>query len=387
MRSRPEENKSLLEILEECQKQKQAPEMIADIMERFLEVKARKKGVPIRGTLELTPLCNLDCKMCYVHLNKQQFSNEDGELLSGKRWIELIQQALDMGLVEVTLTGGEALLHPDFDEIFLFLKKSAIRVNLKSNGLLLTEERVAFLKENHLENIQISLYGCDEESYEKVTGHRAFGKTLAAIERVRKAGIPLEVVITPNKYIWNHMEELLRLVESLDVLYSVNPGLIDPLQETGRSGQQHDLTLEQYIELYRMRLSLKGITLPPPCAEEVDLPGGNSKQQIKGIRCGAGRSVFGITWRGKLHPCRLIEWIGADLSSISFSDAWKQINQTVNEYPYPQECVGCSFEGLCPSCIIQHESGAPKGHANKAVCERTRRMIAEGYYVKPQKDT
>ena len=26
------------------------------------------KGIPISGTFELTPRCNISCKMCYVHL-------------------------------------------------------------------------------------------------------------------------------------------------------------------------------------------------------------------------------------------------------------------------------------------------------------------------------
>ena len=29
---------------------------------------ARGHDTPISGDFELTPLCNLDCKMCYVHL-------------------------------------------------------------------------------------------------------------------------------------------------------------------------------------------------------------------------------------------------------------------------------------------------------------------------------
>ena len=43
-----------------------------ETMRRFLNFKARDKGVPISGSFELTPLCNLDCRMCYVHLQKNQ---------------------------------------------------------------------------------------------------------------------------------------------------------------------------------------------------------------------------------------------------------------------------------------------------------------------------
>ena len=43
-----------------------------DAVRKYMNFKAREKGIPISGSFELTPLCNLDCKMCYVHLNREQ---------------------------------------------------------------------------------------------------------------------------------------------------------------------------------------------------------------------------------------------------------------------------------------------------------------------------
>ena len=34
----------------------------------MMEERTREADVPYSGSFELTPLCNLDCKMCYVHL-------------------------------------------------------------------------------------------------------------------------------------------------------------------------------------------------------------------------------------------------------------------------------------------------------------------------------
>ena len=45
-----------------------------EAVRKFLNFKAREKNIPISGSFELTPLCNLDCKMCYVHLNKAQMN-------------------------------------------------------------------------------------------------------------------------------------------------------------------------------------------------------------------------------------------------------------------------------------------------------------------------
>ena len=344
-----------------------------------MEYKARMNAVPLRGTFELTPLCNLDCKMCYVHLNREQFDQQGSCLLTGKQWCSIINQAIDMGMLEATLTGGEALLHPDFDEILLFLEKHNINVNLKSNGLLLTQERIAFLKAHHLSSIQISVYGSDEESYERVTGIRAFETVIEAITRVREAGIPLEVVITPNKYVWPDLERLIRLIDSMGVQYSVNPGLIEPLEETGRAGIDHDLTLEQYIQLNKLIAVLKGVTLVPRCVDNIPKTGGTVSERVEGMQCAAGRSTFSVTWGGRIHACRMMEKICVDGLSVTFADAWRQINEAVKAYPFPRECVGCYFSSVCPSCVIQHEYGAAPGHANPAICCRAQRMAAEGF--------
>ena len=69
-----------------------------------LEHKARKMNVPLFGQFELTPLCTLDCRMCYIHLTPEQM---DGPLLTVAQWKDIFDQALAAGMLEATLTGRE----------------------------------------------------------------------------------------------------------------------------------------------------------------------------------------------------------------------------------------------------------------------------------------
>ena len=57
---------------------------------------ARENDTPISGCFELTPLCNLDCKMCYVHLSD---STVKERMLDGDRWIDLMGQAIENGMM------------------------------------------------------------------------------------------------------------------------------------------------------------------------------------------------------------------------------------------------------------------------------------------------
>ena len=84
----------------------------------MIQERTREADVPYSGSFELTPLCNLDCKMCYVHLQDPSVRHR---MLSGEQWISLIQQAIDEGMMEAMLTGGEAMTHPAFWDIYMYL--------------------------------------------------------------------------------------------------------------------------------------------------------------------------------------------------------------------------------------------------------------------------
>ena len=84
----------------------------------FLDAKAREKGIPVHCQFELTPLCNFDCRMCYVHMNPEQLKES---ILSVDDWKDLMYQAWEAGMIHATLTGGECLTYSGFDELFLYL--------------------------------------------------------------------------------------------------------------------------------------------------------------------------------------------------------------------------------------------------------------------------
>ena len=81
-------------------------------LKRHIQFKAREKHVPVCGIFELTPLCNLSCKMCYVHLDKEQMGGK--ELLPVETWISIIDQAIDAGMLYANITGGECLTYSGF---------------------------------------------------------------------------------------------------------------------------------------------------------------------------------------------------------------------------------------------------------------------------------
>ena len=52
----------------------------------MMQERTREADVPYSGSFELTPLCNLDCKMCYVHLQDPSVRHR---MLSGEQWLSI----------------------------------------------------------------------------------------------------------------------------------------------------------------------------------------------------------------------------------------------------------------------------------------------------------
>lgn len=345
-----------------------------EAVRKFLNFKARDKGVPICGTFELTPLCNLDCKMCYVHLNKEQMRG--AQLLTVDQWKNIMQQAVDAGMMYARLTGGECLTYPGFRELYLFLREKGVETAILSNGLLMDEEMTAFLKENPPAAIQVTLYGSNEEAYERVTGKRAFVRVAENIRRLRDEKFPLSIAVTPNAYMTDG-EEIVRILWKENFIYSINSGLMAPRPETGR--QIADAGLDAYIRMMKLRQTLKGKQLEIECdPESLPDPGGKQGDPAIGVTCGAGRSSFAVDWRGGMRPCNTFPCEAEDVLTLGFSEAWKRTHYTASHYPLPTECQTCAYKGVCKHCVAEHAVGAAAGHASPAICAMGKRMVAEG---------
>ena len=46
--------------------------MAEPLLSSYLHSKAAAGGFPVAGNFELTPRCNFNCRMCYVHLSREE---------------------------------------------------------------------------------------------------------------------------------------------------------------------------------------------------------------------------------------------------------------------------------------------------------------------------
>lgn len=354
---------------------------------RFLDIKAREKGIPMGGHFELTPLCNFDCKMCYVHLTKEQLHARP--LVTTDEWKSIMHQAWEAGMLTAILSGGECLAYPGFRDIYLYLQDLGVLVTILTNGYFLDEEWIQFFQAHPPVSICVTLYGSNEDVYERVTGHRAFETVVSHLKMLKETDLPVHVLITPNRYLGENVFETMRLTKLLGYDIRVNTGLLPAREETGRSDQDHDVDLSFYVRIHRYIQYLKGETSTETEIPEDRLPpvGGPYHSCTEtGLKCGAGLSDFFINWQGMMSPCDELSIVQCDVLKEGFPEAWRFINREAKAWPMVPECKECAYEKVCGVCASKVLRCGKPGKQPLAYCERAKYFVQHGIIAFPQSD-
>lgn len=103
--------------------------------------------------LEITSSCNLNCRYCH----NQEFANQNNDM-STEEILKLVENLNESNKIKkVLLTGGEPLMKPDICKIISKLTAMGIKVDMVTNGVLLTKKKLLELQEAGLKRIRLSI--------------------------------------------------------------------------------------------------------------------------------------------------------------------------------------------------------------------------------------
>lgn len=362
---------SLTELLEDLEREGIKGLQRRRTIEDFLLRKSRLNGRPYRASFELTPLCNFDCKMCYMHLTKEQMEKE-GRILTTEEWLDIVRQAVDAGVTSVDLTGGECLTHPGFKDIYCYLVSRGVHVSVLTNAQLITDQHIELFTRYKPSVVQISLYGSSVATYIKVTGRNAYGDVMNNIRRLKEAGINLSLSVTPNKYMQDDVDDLLNLLHRQNVRYTIGETTLPARPETGRYIEDFIADNEVYIRIskreteYRRRMA-ELHDLQPEKPYYFNL---KDQNKIGGAPCAAGSANFHINWKGEMTPCIAFYTIKKSVFDDGLETAWQWIRNNMLGYRSPEECKNCNHQEMCMGCPAEKTYGVLNGQVNRWVCKR-----------------
>lgn len=147
--------------------------------------------------LQITDKCNLKCKHCYIG----KPSNHELPLILIEKVLDDFQQ---MQGLRVMITGGEPLLHSEFEAINELLKKYALRKVLFTNGLLLNKK---ILKKLNVDEIQFSIDGM-KYGHEVLRGKGTFERVISKLKLAKEVGFTVSVATVIHRENLHEFEEM-----------------------------------------------------------------------------------------------------------------------------------------------------------------------------------
>lgn len=258
--------------------------------------------------VELTYRCNLDCFFCYNDLALR------GRPLSFAQYDAMLGDLAAMGVMNVTLTGGEPLAHPDFFRIGARARELGFVVRVKSNGHALRGELARRLRDEvDPFVVEVSLHGATAETHDRQT--RVPGSFAALLSNLREIlDLGMRVKVNSTLTAWNEHEtaEMYALCDALNV-----PLRFDLQVSPRDDGDRSPLDIAPTAEGIRKLMAIETARSVAPAATAAQ-----PAMAAPTKHCGAGSAGIAIDPYGNVYPC--VQWrrAVANLHETPVSAIW-----------------------------------------------------------------
>jgi radical SAM protein with 4Fe4S-binding SPASM domain len=312
-------------------------EQIAEDLDKFRTcVAANEPYKPLYVKIKLTWLCNLCCEMC------NYWRQEREEYLSLALLRRLAGELADLGCGKVHFSGGEATLRPDLPDIIEAFRSKGIRVNMTTNGTLLTRELAAMLVDSGLRSISVSVDSPEPRHHDRLRGKGAWKqvcKGLRNLQRARERGkakltLRINTVITQRNY-----ASLANLPEFARDVGADRLTLIPVDVDDSRAHlRMNKRSIQEYNERIAPALAEKALAYGLIDSPVQAYPFGMCKVEIEHSKLGYyARGLYEsqpcyapwthalITPQGQVYPCCMTRGMPrplGDLARASFRDIW-----------------------------------------------------------------
>jgi SynChlorMet cassette radical SAM/SPASM protein ScmE len=328
----------------------------------------RVMSSPKHVDIAITGKCNLACQYCFYADEMVARTN-----LPTERWLSFFDELGRLGVMTVTLTGGEIFTRPDLFELIDGIIANRMRYSLLSNGTMITEEILAQFeigkRRQRLDSIQISVDGSSAEVHD-LSRPKSFGRALRGLKLLKEAGYPVTVRVTVNRHNVDDLENVAHLLLEEVGLPSFSTNEAYACGATDRTEGNIILTppqrqkamqiLTRLAEQYDQRI--RATAGPLILAQELQtmdemLAAGQTSRSGRGTlsSCGGVFSEMAILHDGTMVPCHILSTlrlgtIGVDsLQKIWLNHPTMTGLRQRREIPLSslETCQGCAYQGFC----------------------------------------
>ena len=273
---------------------------------------------------ECTLRCNLSCLHCGSDCKKDS-SVCDMPAKDFFGALDSITDILEPNNTMIVLTGGEALLRKDIEQIGRQLYIRGFPWGIVTNGMMLNETKIASLLNSGLRSITVSLDGFENSHNWLRNNPKSFSNAVNGIKILAKTpDIAFDVVTCVNRKNYGQLNEF---KEAL-IEWGVSRWRIFTVFPIGRAAEHKELQLEprEFKLLFDFIASTRKegrITLNYGCEGYL----GNYEMEVRDnmFFCRAGINVASILADGSISACPNLRdnFIQGNIYRDNFRDVWE----------------------------------------------------------------
>jgi radical SAM protein with 4Fe4S-binding SPASM domain len=289
-----------------------------------------RRARPINAVWELTLRCDLACRHCSSRAGRPR-----PDELTTHEALDAVRQLADLGVLEVTLIGGEAYLHDGWTEVVRAIRRHGMECTMVTGGRGMDRERARAAKEAGVLSVSVSIDGLapTHDSLRGLAGSHA--SALRAMENLIGAGVQ----VSANTQIGRrNRRELAGIFQSI-ARAGAHSWQLQLTVAAGRAAEDPSLLLEPYHLLEVM----PAVARLKPYADAADVriwPANNLgyygpyESLLRGQlplgrkgSCGAGRFILGLEANGAVKGCPSLpsaSYVGGNLRDASLRDIWER---------------------------------------------------------------
>jgi len=328
------------------------------------------KYFPAVVALEVTLRCNMKCIHCGSSANHNPRSNE----LTLDEWKKVVDDLVELGSEYITLSGGEPFVWPHWAELSKYIARKGKTLSIVSNGYLITNDDIKFLKDIGMWNIGLSVDGL-QNTHDKIRGIKgAYIRALGSVERFKKAGIKVVVSTSVSRLNIKDLSDLRKILSENGVdLWQLQ--IVNSFGRAGKNRHEMLISQDEYADLVEFihkcqeeyKEHKNNMAVMP--ADSIGYCHGVAAKiwgDMEWCGCNAGRYVVGVRSDGDIVGCLSLQdprFVGGNVRKKSLKEIWEDDLA----FAYNRNFDSASLCGACEKC--------PEGEQCRGGC------IAMGYSV------
>ena len=317
--------------------------------------------------IEITPRCNLRCRYCYF-FNNPAVEYRD---LPTDEWLTFFDELGLLGVMRVTLAGGEPFIREDLPVLIKGIVRNRIRFSLLSNGVLINDEIVAFIAStDRCELVQVSVDGSCAKIHDSCRGKGSFDGAIRGIRTLQRHGINVAVRVTIHRNNVHDLENIAHFLLNELGLPGFGTNSAGYLGTCCVNADDLLLNIEERKEATAILLRLTAKYNERISAQAGPLADGRMSRRMEEARaqgkpafhnggrltgCGCPSNKISVRADGTIVPCNMLAHVKLGrVNHDSLAEVWQNsfaLNQLRNRHTIPltdfKFCAGCPYIPYC----------------------------------------